>query len=265
MGDLEGRPYLMIVVPFKTKLTIWLAIGWSAGTALGQPADLVLRNGKIVTLEQSAPEAQGLATRGGKIVAIGSNKAVDALVRPSTLVIDLNGRLAIPGFIEGHGHFTALGASKTMLDLRDAKSWDEIVAMVAAAAKEAKPGTWILGSGFHQAKWDRAPQQNVRGFPLHESLSRVSPRNPVWLTHASGHAGFANAEALRLAGVNRATPDPAGGEILRDPPGNPTGLLNERAQEFVERVLSSSLESEEQFRREIKLAERECLSKGITT
>ena len=121
---------------------------------------------------------------------MGSNKTVDALAGPSTRVIDLNGRLAIPGFIEGHGHFTSLGASKMMLDLRGAKNWDEIVAMVAAAAREAKPGTWILGSGFHQAKWDRTPEPNVRGFPVHDSLSRVSPRNPVWLTHASGHAGF---------------------------------------------------------------------------
>ncbi len=129
----------MIVVPFETKL-MWLALAVSVGTALAQPADLVLRNGKIVTLEQSAPEAQGLAARGGKIVAVGSNKSVDALVGPSTRVIDLQGRLAIPGFIEGHGHFTALGASKMMLDLRGAKNWDEIVAMVAAAAQRGQTG-----------------------------------------------------------------------------------------------------------------------------
>src|ERR1700744_386639 len=134
----------MIVVTFETKL-MCLAFGLCVGTGFEQPADLVLRNGKIVTLEQSAPEVQGLAARGGKIVAIGSNKTVDALVGPSTRVIDLRGRLATPGFIEGHGHFTALGASKMMLDLRNAKNWDEIVAMVAAAAKAAKPGTWILG------------------------------------------------------------------------------------------------------------------------
>jgi predicted amidohydrolase YtcJ len=260
----------MIVVTFKTKL-MWLALVLSAGTAFAQPADLVLRNGKIVTLEQSAPGAQGLAARGGRIVAVGSNKTVDALVGPSTRVIDLKGRLAIPGFIEGHGHFTALGASKMMLDLRGAKNWDEIVAMVAAAAREAKPGTWILGSGFHQAKWDREPDPNVRGFPVHESLSRVSPRNPVWLTHASGHAGFANAETLRQAGIDKNTPDPAGGEILRDSHGDPTGLMNERAQELIEHVLDSyrahrpASEAEAEIRQQIKLAERECLSKGITT
>ncbi len=106
---------------------------------------------------------------------------------------------------------------------------------------------------------------------MQDSLSRVSPHNPVWLTHASGHAGFANAEALREAGVNKDTPDPAGGEILRDQQGNPTGLLNERAQELVEHVLDSyradrpAAEAEAEIRQQIKLAERECLSKGITT
>jgi len=260
----------MIEVTFDVNLR-WLALILSAGTALAQPADLVLRNGNIITLEQSASGAQGLAARGARIVAVGSNKTVDALVGPSTRVIDLKGRLAIPGFIEGHGHFTALGASKMMLDFREAKNWDEIVAMVAAAAREAKPGTWILGSGFHQAKWDRPPEPNVRGFPVHESLSRVSPRNPVWLTHASGHAGFANAEALRQAGIDKNTRDPAGGEILRDSHGDPTGLMNESAQELIEHVLDAyrarrpPADAEAEMRQQMKLAERECLSKGITT
>jgi predicted amidohydrolase YtcJ len=260
----------MIVVSFGPKL-LFLSLIFNAGFVCAQPAELVLRNGKLITLEPGAPQAQALATRRGRIVAIGSSKAVDALIGPSTRVIDLKGRLAIPGFIEGHGHFTSLGASKMMLDLREAKNWDEIVAMVAAAVREARPGAWILGSGFHQAKWDRPPEPNVRGFPVQDSLSRVSPRNPVWLTHASGHAGFANAEALRLAGVNKATSDPPGGEILRDAHGNPTGLLNERAQNLVERVLDAyrahrpAAEAEAELRQQIQLAERECLSKGITT
>lgn len=270
MSNLEGRPYVMIVMTFEMKLR-WLVLVLCAGTALAQPADLVLRNGKIVTLEQSAPEVEGLAARGGRIVAVGSNKVVDALVGPSTRVINLNQRLAIPGFIEGHGHFTELGASKMMLDLSGAKNWDDVVAMVAAAAREAKPGTWILGSGFHQAKWDRVPEPNVRGFPVHASLSRVSPRNPVWLTHASRHAGFANAEALRQAGIDKNTSDPAGGEILRDAHGDPTGLLNERAQALIEHVLDtyrarrSAAEAQAELRQQIKLADRESLSKGITT
>ncbi|HEV8043381.1 MAG TPA: amidohydrolase family protein [Bryobacteraceae bacterium] len=200
-----------------------------------QPADLVLRYGKIVTLESSAPEVEALAARGSKIVAIGTNQQIRSYIGPSTKIVNLRGRLAIPGFVEGHGHFMGLGASKMSLNLRDAKNWDQIVAMVAAAAREAKPGAWIIGRGWHQAKWDPAPLPNVQGFPLHDALSKASPNNPVWLTHASGHAGFVNAEAMRLAGVDKNTPNPPG-EILKDPQGNPTGLFNERAQGLIARA-----------------------------
>jgi len=262
----------MIVMAFPRKWNrLALLLFASATLARAQSADLVLRNGRLVTLEAGAAGAQALAARDGRIVAIGSNQAVAQWIGPATRVIDLRGRLAIPGFIEGHGHFMSLGESKTVLNLRDARNWDEIVAQVAAAAREAKPGTWILGSGFHQAKWDRPPAPNVRGFPVHQTLSQVSPRNPVWLTHSSGHAGFANAEALRLAGIGSQTPDPPGGEILRDQRGEPTGLLNERAQELVERALDSyrarrsPAEVAAEARRQVELAERECLSKGITS
>ena len=236
-----------------------------------QPADLVLRNGRIVTVERNNPEVQALAARDGKIVALGSNQQMQPFIGPSTRVIDLAGRLAIPGFIEGHGHFLGLGASKMALNLRDAKNWDEIVALVGSAASVAKPGAWILGSGFHQAKWNKTPVPNVEGFPLHQALSAASPRNPVWLTHASGHAGFANAEALRRAGIRRDTPNPPGGEILRDSQGNPTGLLNERAQDLVTRAMEvdrshlPASELAEEARRQAELAARESLSKGITT
>ena len=249
-----------------------LGVGWLAATLLeAQPADLILRNGKILTMESSAPEAQALAARDGKILALGTNQDIQQYAGPATKVIDLRGRLAVPGLIEGHGHFMSLGASKMELNLRDAKSWDDIVAMVAAAAREAKPGEWILGQGFHQAKWDRTPVPNVQGFPVHAALSQVSPRNPVLLSHASGHAVFVNAEALRLAGVDRNTPDPPGGAILKDAQGNPTGLLNEEAQNLAEHALASYRahmspeEREALARKQAELAIRECLSKGITT
>ena len=249
-----------------------LTLFFLAGVLLcAQTADLVLRNGKIVTLEPGAPQAQALAARGGRIVAVGTNQQMQAYIGPSTRIIDLGGRLAIPGFIEGHGHFMGLGASKMQLNLRDAKNWDQIVAMVAAAAREAKPGAWILGRGWHQAKWDPPPSPNVRGFPIHDSLSKVSPNNPVWLVHASGHAGFANAEAMRLAGVDKSTPDPAGGEILRDQQGNPTGLFNEHAQSLIARALASyrshlpPAELASEAVEQVDLAARDCLSKGITT
>jgi predicted amidohydrolase YtcJ len=215
-----------------------LAVAFCAA-AFAQPADLVLRNGKIVTLNGAAQAVQALAVRGEKVSALGSDRDAQQWIGPRTQVIDLHGMLAIPGFIEGHGHFTGIGEFRQGLDLREARTWDDIVAQVARAVKQAKPGEWIIGRGWHQSKWDRAPQPNVEGFPLHESLDRASPDNPVLLTHASGHASFANGRALAEARVTRDTPNPAGGEILKDKQGNPTGLLRERASGLVSRALSA--------------------------
>jgi predicted amidohydrolase YtcJ len=226
-------------------------------------ADLILKNGKIVTLDTAHPQAEAIAITAGKITAVGTNRQIAAQAGPSTEVIDLGGHLAIPGLIEGHGHFLGLGQLKMSLNLSGARSWDEIVAMVAGAAKESKPGAWIIGRGWHQEKWDHAPQPNVEGFPIETSLSRVSPKNPVLLTHASGHAAFANAAALKLAGVTSSTPNPAGGEILRDPHGNPTGLLRETAQVLVRKQIPAPTRDDD--RRAIEFAIQECLSKGITS
>src|SRR5688572_10984027 len=130
-------------------------------SAQTRPATLVLTNGHIVTVDSTRPEVQAVAIAGDRIVAVGTNEEIRRLVTPSTQVIDLQGRLAIPGFIEGHGHFTGLGQSKLQLDLTQVKNWDEIVAMVREAAAKAKPGDWILGRGWHQEKWDKAPVPSV--------------------------------------------------------------------------------------------------------
>src|SRR5689334_8220632 len=191
---------------FVFALLIFTATGFS------QPADLVLRNGKIVTMNAAAPVAQAIAMRGEKISALGSDTQAPQWIGPDTRVIDLHGMLAIPGFIEGHGHFTGVGEFRMGLDLREARTWDEIVDQVARAVKQAQPGEWIVGRGWHQSKWSRPPDPNVEGFPLHASLDKVSPANPVLLTHASGHAAFVNGAAMKAAGLTRATRDPEGGE-----------------------------------------------------
>src|SRR5581483_6485476 len=235
------------------------------------PADLVLRNGKIVTVDAARPEAQALAAAGDTIVAVGSNEEIQPFIGPRTKVIDLHGALATPGLIDAHAHFTGVGEAARNLKLATAADWDDIVRMVGEAAKKAKPGDWILGRGWHQEKWSHPPSPNVEGFPLHEALSRVSPNNPVWLTHASGHAGFANAKAMQIAGVTRTTPDPTGGKILKDANGNPTGLFNERAQSIVANALARDLarrtpaQIEADLRAVIELASREALRKGLTT
>ncbi len=236
-----------------------------------RPADLVLRNGKIFTVDDARPDAQAMAVGGDTIIALGSNQEIQPYIGPNTRVIDLKGALAVPGLIDAHAHFTGVGEAARNLKLATAKNWDDIVRMVADAVKKAKPGEWIIGRGWHQEKWSAVPSPNVEGFPLHDELSKVSPDNPVWLTHASGHAGFANAVAMKMAEVSKTTPDPAGGKILRDKDGNATGLFNERAQSVVgnalahDRATRTAAAVEADLRAVIELASREALSKGLTT
>jgi predicted amidohydrolase YtcJ len=233
------------------------------------PADLVLTNGKVVTVESAMPEAQAVAIVGDRIADIGSSADVKRHVGPKTQVIDLKGQLVIPGFIEGHGHFTGVGQAQLNLNLMKTSSWQEIVAMVEAAAKKAKPGQWIYGRGWHQEKWTLKPQPNVEGFPTHEALSRVSPDNPVLLTHASGHATFANAKAMELSGITRDTPNPAGGDILKDAQGNPIGAFRETASRLIRRGAGeprrTDAEEAARARRILELASQEVLSKGVTS
>jgi hypothetical protein len=234
-----------------------------------RPADLVLRGGKIVTLDDGTPEVQALAARDGAIVALGSNAEMDRFIGPSTEVIDLGGQLAVPGFIEGHAHFTNIGNAKLGLELLNTTSWEQILAMVAQAVETARPGQWIVGRGWHQEKWTSTPDANVEGFPTHESLSRISPDNPVVLTHASGHASFVNAKAMELSGITAATANPNGGEVLKDEDGNPTGLLRETASSLVRRGAGepdpTPAEVEARERDVIRLADQEVVSKGITS
>ncbi len=236
-----------------------------------RPADLVLRNGKVVTVDASKSEAEAVAVRGDRIVAVGTDAEIGAYVGPNTEVIDLDGKLAIPGFIEGHGHYMSLGQAQMVLDLSTLGGWDEIVSMVARAAATAVPGDWILGRGWHQEKWNRAPSPSVEGLPLHDELSRVSPDNPVYLTHASGHASFANAKAMELAGITARTPNPVGGQIVHDAQGNPTGALREKAQGLVSELIAtadanrSPEERDRRNREVVRLAGQGALSKGVTS
>src|SRR5262249_5286721 len=183
----------------------------------------------------------------------------------------VKGALARAGLMEGEGDCTGVGQAAMSLKLGTAKEWDDIVRMVAEAAKTAKPGEWIIGRGWHQEKWGHRPEPQVEGFPVHDRLSRVSPNNPVLLTHASGHAAFANAKAMEAAGVTKDTPDPPGGKILKDRRGEPTGLFNERAQALISAALEADrakrtpAQVEADLRKQIQLASEEALSKGLTT
>ena len=234
-----------------------------------QPATLVVMNGKVVTVEPGQADARAVAVAGDRIVAVGNEDEIKRYVGTGTQVIDAAGQLVIPGFVEGHGHFTGVGEAQLVLKLATAQTWDDILAMVETAAKSAKPGQWIYGRGWHQEKWKTPPSPSVEGFPTEASLSRVSPANPVMLTHASGHASFVNALAMKLSGVSRTTKNPEGGEILKDAKGNPTGLLRETASRLIKRGAGEPAPTDEERRqrdrRVLELAAKEALSKGITS
>ncbi len=242
-----------------------------AATPAVAPADLVLRGGKVATVDPALGNAEAIAVNGYQVTAVGSNDEISAYIGPQTEVIELNGRFAMPGFIEGHGHYMGLGRSKQILDLRSVRNWGEIVTMVAGAVDKAQSGEWIFGRGWHQDKWDSVPDDAVDGVPRNDSLNAVSPDNPVRLGHASGHAGFFNEAALQAAGIDDDTPDPAGGTIVRTPDGRATGLMRETAQ----RLLSEAIgiyegrltpEEQDQIDRErVMLAGDEALAHGITS
>ncbi len=237
-----------------------------------EPADLVIHNGKVVTVDDAVPQGEGIVINGDRIVLVGSNAEVEAYIGPDTEVIDLQGNLAIPGFIESHGHFMGIGNTVMNLDLLDATSWQGVADMVAEAVAEAEPGELIEGRGWHQEKMTDLDESNtVRGFPTHDAISDVSRENPVILRHASGHASFGNAYAMELAGVTAATEQPNGGEIIMDESGEPIGVFVERASGILGRAtrnIENRMSDEDRAARtwrQMELASEEVIRKGITS
>ncbi|MBK8489602.1 MAG: amidohydrolase [Saprospirales bacterium] len=234
-------------------------------------AETVFIHAQISTLNEKQPAATALAIRGDRIIWVGEDAAAGKWIGPETKVFDLEGQFVMPGFIEGHGHFSGLGRLLANINLMQAGSWDEVVEQVEAAAKKAQPGEWIYGRGWHQEKWSSRPEPNVLGYPYHQGLSSISPDNPVILIHASGHALFANEAAMKAAGINVETPDPQGGEIVRDEAGNPIGVFEEEAMSAIKSAYNdylSSLSTEQQVQRWyswVEAAEAECLRKGVTS
>ncbi|MDN5204046.1 amidohydrolase [Fulvivirgaceae bacterium BMA10] len=234
-----------------------------------QTASLVIQNGKVYTVNDANPNAEAIAVSNGKIVFVGSNDDVQQWIGEETEVLDVKGRTVTPGLIEGHGHFLGMGTSKLNLELLDVTSYEELTDRVAQAVKESQPGEWILGRGWHQSKWDSISGNIVKGFQTHDLLSSVSPDNPVFLRHASGHAGFANAKAMEIAGVQQLsveslkTEDTHGGEVIRDELGNPTGIFNETAMSLISGHIPSS--TREKDLRAMNLAVQESLKNGITS
>ena len=234
-------------------------------------ATLILLNGAFFTADSLHPAASAVAISGDRILAVGTDAEMRVLADANTQVIDLQGAFAMPGFIEGHGHFAALGSSLVHLNLMKPATWQEIVDMVAEKAKSTPPGDWIEGRGWHQEKWRTSPGPTVNGYPYNELLNAAAPNHPVVLYHASGHGLIANARAMEIAGVSRETPDPVGGRIVRDARGNPIGVFEENAMSLIDNALAawenkkSDAEKQAFFEKTIDLASQECLRRGITS
>ena len=243
----------------------------SQDTSNTEPANLILFNGTVATLNDSFSIEQAVAIRNHKIVAVGENAKALSLKGPNSQIIDLKGRFLMPGFIEGHGHYLSLGRSKQILDLSQAKSWDEIISKVAIAVDRSDEGQWIEGRGWHQEKWISGQDDLIDGVPTNRRLNEIASDNPVILGHASGHAAIANHLALRISGIDEQTPNPRGGKIVRDENGIATGLLRETAQNLTASALASSrsnLTEEDVFNQmseQVELAAEEALRHGITS
>ncbi len=234
-------------------------------------ASLVIKNANVYTVDESNPIAEAIAIKDGRIIFIGDNEGVNKFEIETTEVIDAEGQFVMPGFIEGHGHFSGLGKSLQNLNFLKSKSWSEIVNMVGEKAATIAEGEWIEGRGWHQEKWLGENEALFEGYPGHERLSEVTPDNPVILFHASGHGLFANKKAMEIAGISKETPDPFGGRIVRDKNGEAIGMFEERAMGPVRNAYNeylSTLNEEElhqKWEEAIQLAENECIAKGITS
>ena len=234
-----------------------------------QTATLLIYGGPIYTVDSIQPMVEAVATHGNKILYAGSFSEAEKLIGEKTELIDLQGKTMTPGLIEGHGHFMGLGYNELNLDLMNTTSYQEIVDKVAEAVKTTEPGEWITGRGWHQSKWTEMPEETVNGFQTHEMLSAVSPDNPVYLRHASGHAGFANAKAMEIAGLQMLPKEGIdklqveGGEVMRDALGSPTGIFNERAMTLITQHIPAT--TPEKDAKAFELAVAACHRHGITS
>lgn len=248
---------------------LFLAIfAWACKSGPENPADQVFINGIVYTVDEANPKAEAVAVKDGLILAVGSTEEIQAYVGESTEVIDLQGKTMTPGFIESHAHLMGIGYNKLEIDLMYVKTYDELIEKIAEAAAKAQPGDWITGRGWHQDKWLQMPDKTVKGFQTHDPLSAVTPNNPVYLAHASGHASFVNKKAMELAGITplrseKPTQEVEGGEVLRDELGNPTGVLVERASSLVSKLIPK--ETPERAEEALTLALKELAEKGITS
>jgi len=220
-------------------------------------ASLVLLNGKIWTVNDAQPRAEAVACLGSRIVAVGSNGDIRKWIGPSTEVIDVGGRLVLPGFNDAHVHFFSGGENLAGVQLRDAKSEAEFRRRIAEFAAKQPAGRWITGGGWDHENWTPAR------LPTRQLIDAVTVGHPVFVNRLDGHMALANSEALKVAGITRDTPDPPGGTIVRDASGEPTGVLKDAAMDRVDRVIPAP--SEEQIAEAVRAAMHYAAGNGVTS
>jgi predicted amidohydrolase YtcJ len=221
--------------------------------------NLLLLNGRIKTMDRSAPTAEAVAIRDGVVVAVGSNAEARAAAAPRSEIIDLAGRTATPGLNDAHAHPMMLGLSldDLVLSTPPVRTIAEIVELIDAAAEHRTPGSWIIGRGYDQARLDD------QRHPTRDDLDAVSPDHPVLLLRACHHIGVANSAALALAGIDSNTPDPDGGQIDRDAHGVPTGVVRETALGLVQNAIVEP--GQDELERNIERGLRAFLTEGVTS
>ena len=215
----------------------YLPIGYTNA----ETADVVFKNGNIYTVNERKPRAEAIAVKSGKIIFVGSNKDAKAYEGKATRVIDLKGNTVVPGMTDSHYHLSGVGAREMNLNLEGITSLEEFLAKVKERVDRAKPGEWVTGRGWIETFW-KPPV-----FPTRLDLDKVSPNNPVVLTRADGHGSVANSAAFKIAGVDKNTPSPFGGEIMKDKAtGDLTGMLLDNAQGLVRRHIPATTRADEE-------------------
>ncbi|MGQ0540071.1 MAG: amidohydrolase, partial [Gemmatimonadaceae bacterium] len=227
-----------------------------AGSRQSATADLIVTNARIYTVDPTRPFVEAMAVKDGRVLFTGAARGVMTYRGPATRLVDARGQTVIPGMIDAHVHLLGLGTALRTVDLVGTTSYDQVVARVAARARELPSGTWITGRGWDQNDWG-----DTR-FPTHEALSRAVPDHPVYLTRIDGHAALVNAAAMKAAGLTAAAQDPSGGRIMRGAGNEPTGVLVDRAMGLVGRVIPAPVQSEQ--RAALLAAIRESTEWGLT-
>src|SRR5262249_9239459 len=241
----------------KRFFALLITLTFSALVLAQAPADLVLVNGKIWTVDDKRPEAEAVAVLGNRIAAVGSTEEVRKWIGANTKVIDLQGKRVVPGFNDSHVHFFDGGMGLASVQLRDARSPEEFQNRIRDFARKLPKGRWLLNGNWDHETW------TPPNFPTRQLIDSVTPDNPVFINRLDGHMCLANSLALKLAGVTRETPDPPGGTIVRDASGEPTGVLKDAAMSYVYKVIPNP--SEEVIAEAVRAAMRYAAENGVTS